>query len=185
MPPTTASTSGASGRSLRRSSVLLAGGIGAAAWALAGIVVAGAAAASSAGGGGRSGQMQAQRLVRSGMDKFKAGDVEGSLLDFDAALDADAGIRPFLWQRGLSLYYRDRFAEGAAQFRDDVAVNPNDTEESIWAFLCESALQGPEAARRSMLQVRKSKRVSHDCSTRRVLSCKTKASISPSCPVLL
>ena len=104
---------------------------------------------------------------------------------FGQVWDAVDCIRPFLWQRGLSLYYRDRFAEGAAQFRDDVAVNPNDTEESIWAFLCESALQGPEAARRSMLQVRKSKRVSHDCSTRRVLSCKTKASISPSCPVLL
>lgn len=37
--------------------------------------------------------------------------------------------------------------------RDDVAVNPNDTEESIWAFLCEAQLDGPEAARQRMLQV--------------------------------
>ena len=29
---------------------------------------------------------------------------------------------------GLSLYYADRFDEGAQQFRKDVAVNPNDTE---------------------------------------------------------
>jgi hypothetical protein len=38
--------------------------------------------------------------------------------------------------------------------RDDVAVNPNDTEESIWAFLCEAQMQGPEAARDIMLKVR-------------------------------
>lgn len=44
---------------------------------------------------------------------------------------------PYLWQRGLSLYYADRFQDGADQFRRDVAVNPNDTEEAIWAFLCE------------------------------------------------
>lgn len=35
----------------------------------------------------------------------------------------------------------------------DVAVNPNDTEESIWAFLCEAQLIGPEAARQQMLKV--------------------------------
>jgi hypothetical protein len=37
--------------------------------------------------------------------------------------------------------------------RDDVAVNPNDTEESIWAFLCEAQLEGAEAARTKMLKV--------------------------------
>lgn len=44
----------------------------------------------------------------------------------------------------------------------DVAVNPNDTEESIWAFLCEAQIPslGPEAARAQMLQVgRDSRRV--------------------------
>ena len=35
-------------------------------------------------------------------------------------------------QRGLSLYYVKQYEEGARQFRDDVAVNPSDTEESIW-----------------------------------------------------
>lgn len=37
--------------------------------------------------------------------------------------------------------------------RDDVAVNPNDTEESIWAFLSEAQLQGPDTARENMLKV--------------------------------
>jgi len=58
-----------------------------------------------------------------------------------------------LWQRGLSLYYVNRFEEGATQFREDVAVNPNDTEESIWCFLCEAQLHGPEEARRRFLKV--------------------------------
>ena len=32
-------------------------------------------------------------------------------------------------------------------------MNPNDTEESIWAFLCEAQLHGPKVARQQMLQV--------------------------------
>jgi hypothetical protein len=46
-----------------------------------------------------------------------------------------------------------RFEEGAKQFRDDVAVNPNDTEESIWCFLCEAQLYGPDKAHQNFLQV--------------------------------
>ena len=40
------------------------------------------------------------------------------------------------------------------QFREDVAVNPNDTEESIWTFLCEAQMVGAEAARQQFLEVR-------------------------------
>lgn len=87
------------------------------------------------------------------MTKFQAGDVEGSLADFNAALRARPSIRPYLWQRGLSLYYVEQYAEGAQQFRDDVAVNPNDTEEAIWAFMCEARLDDPEAARQKFLRV--------------------------------
>ncbi len=43
--------------------------------------------------------------------------------------------------------------EGAQQFRDDVAVNPADTEEAIWAFMCEARLWGAERARECFLQV--------------------------------
>lgn len=95
-----------------------------------------------------------QSLVRSGMRKFQAADVKGSLLDFDEALKlGGVRLRPYLWQRGISLYYLDSFQEGAKQFRDDVAVNPSDTEESIWAFLCEAQLYGPDKARQDILKV--------------------------------
>lgn len=46
-----------------------------------------------------------------------------------------------------------RFEEGAEQFRLDVAQNPNDTEESIWCFLCEAQLYGVDEARRRFLKV--------------------------------
>lgn len=49
-----------------------------------------------------------------------------------------------------------RFEEGAEQFRIDVAQNPNDTEESIWCFLCEAQLYGADEARRRFLEVSKS-----------------------------
>lgn len=45
------------------------------------------------------------------------------------------------------------YALGAIQFRQDVAVNPNDTEEAIWAYMCEAREVGPEAARAQFLQV--------------------------------
>ena len=97
-------------------------------------VTAAAAAAASFG-----------ELVRRGMRRFEANDVEGSLADFDAAAALAPERRALLWQRGLSLFYASRFAEGASQFRLDVAANPNDTEEAIWALLCEARLPDAEA----------------------------------------
>ena len=79
-------------------------------------------------------------LVRAGMAAFVQGDVTTSLLRFDEAAAADATKRPLLWQRGLSLFYQEQYALGAEQFRLDVAANPNDTEESIWALICEARL---------------------------------------------
>ena len=45
------------------------------------------------------------------------------------------------------------YEEAAKQFRDDVAVNPSDTEEAIWAFLSEAKLMGSAKARQQFLQV--------------------------------
>jgi len=87
------------------------------------------------------------------MTRFVRGEVGEARQDFDAAMAMDASIRPRLWQRGLALYYLEEFEEGAKQFRVDVDANPNDTEEAIWTFLCESRLLGTDEARRNFLQV--------------------------------
>ncbi|XP_021682222.2 uncharacterized protein LOC110666140 isoform X4 [Hevea brasiliensis] len=91
--------------------------------------------------------------IRRGMLLFRQGDVLGSLAEFDKAIELDPRQKAYLWQRGLSLYYLDRFEEGAEQFRFDVAQNPNDTEESIWCFLCEAQLYGVDDARKQFLEL--------------------------------
>lgn len=50
------------------------------------------------------------------------------------------------WQRGLSLYYAEQYAEGAKQFRYDIAANPQDAEEIIWTLMCDSKILGYEKA---------------------------------------
>lgn len=95
-------------------------------------------------------------LMYSGMETFTSAEskakVEESVTLFDKAATAGYPANR-LWQRGLSLYYADRFNEGAKQFRDDVALNPNDTEESIWAMLCEARTLGFDEARRQMITI--------------------------------
>ncbi|KAL3685484.1 hypothetical protein R1sor_003506 [Riccia sorocarpa] len=120
---------------------------------IAGAVAAAGALAVAAMGGRESPSQQAILVTRKGMRLFEQGKVKESLEKFDEALELDPRQRPYLWQRGLSLYYLDRFEDGAAQFRDDVAVNPNDTEEALWTFLCEARIYGPEEARRRFLKV--------------------------------
>ncbi|EYU42200.1 hypothetical protein ABFS82_14G193500 [Erythranthe guttata] len=96
---------------------------------------------------------EAAIAIRRGMLLFRQGDVLGSIAEFDKAIELDPRQKAYLWQRGLSLYYVNRFEEGAEQFRIDVAQNPNDTEESIWCFLCEAQLYGVDQARTRFLQV--------------------------------
>ncbi|XP_077219278.1 tetratricopeptide repeat (TPR)-like superfamily protein [Tasmannia lanceolata] len=102
--------------------------------------------------GGNSAR-EAVITVTRGMQLFRQGNVHGSLVEFDKAMELDPRQKSYLWQRGLSLYYLNRFEEGAEQFRLDVAANPNDTEESIWSFLCEAQLYGVDEARKRFLEV--------------------------------
>lgn len=76
--------------------------------------------------------VQARQYIRSGMEQFRNGDIATSIQLFDAAEAADPNIAPFLWQRGISYYYDNRFNNASVQFRLDTSVNPNDTEEIVW-----------------------------------------------------
>ena len=79
--------------------------------------------------------IDSRTFVSRAMQKFERNDVEGATLDFDALIAKSPGSKPYLWQRGIALYYIDEFGEAEKQFREDVKVNPNDTEEAAWAFL--------------------------------------------------
>lgn len=58
----------------------------------------------------------------------------------------------FLGLNVSEINFFGRFEEGAEQFRLDVAQNPNDTEESIWCFLCEARLYRVDKARDQFLE---------------------------------
>lgn len=96
-------------------------------------------------------------LVFAGGQAFKGGHVEDSIRLFDAA--AAVGYpKSLLWQRGISLYYAQRFQEGYEQFRKDAELNSQDTEESVWAMVCEAPLDGFEKSRSNMQVVQEESR---------------------------
>ncbi|GAB2218687.1 hypothetical protein Droror1_Dr00001914 [Drosera rotundifolia] len=109
-------------------------------------------------GGGNNNSRDAVIAIRRGMQLFREGDVAGSVLEFDRAIELDPRQKAYLWQRGLSLYYLNRYQDGADQFRLDVAQNPNDTEEAIWCFLCEAPIYGVDEARKGFLKVGRDRR---------------------------
>lgn len=88
--------------------------------------------------------------VQLGMALFRNGDVTGSIKEFDIAMTKNPNLAAYMWQRGLSLYYAERYAEGSKQFRYDIAANPSDAEEIIWTIMCESKLQGFSTALANM-----------------------------------
>ncbi|HWN94873.1 MAG TPA: tetratricopeptide repeat protein [Methylomirabilota bacterium] len=90
---------------------------------------------------------------------FKAGYFKESVADFDRVLERSPGQAPHHWQRGISLYYAGRFADGRKQFDLHRAVNPNDVENAVWHFLCAAREQGITNARASMLPVGPDSRV--------------------------
>lgn len=97
---------------------------------------------------------EAKAYIRRGMVKFKLAQIEDSIQDFDAAEKLDRSVSPYLWQRGLSFYYAERFEEGAKQFELDLTVNSQDVEETVWRYLCIARIKGATAARNSLLVVK-------------------------------
>ena len=89
---------------------------------------------------------------------FDAKPVESARL-FDELVEAVPSAEPDLWQRGLALYYADRFADGRAQFELHRTVNPNDVENPAWHFFCVARLEGMKAAREKLLPVGEDPRV--------------------------
>ena len=80
-------------------------------------------------------------LIYSGMDAFRREDISSSVKMFDEALVKAPEMYPYLWQRGLSLYYANDYAKCSAQFNFDTKINSKDYEETIWASICENGLR--------------------------------------------
>jgi tetratricopeptide (TPR) repeat protein len=89
------------------------------------------------------------------MQEFQANQVEKSVASFDEAIAIDPNSADYLWQRGLSLYYVDRFDDAADQFLRDVRLNPRDTEESIWRLVSQARGKtgGFDSAQAGMIKI--------------------------------
>jgi len=96
---------------------------------------------------------------RRGEDHFRAGRIAESIADFDRAIKLEPRLAPQHWQRGISLYYANRFADGQAQFELHQTVNPSDVENAVWHFLCVARASGVAKARASLIPIPQDTRV--------------------------
>jgi len=100
-----------------------------------------------------------QELFREAVKLFFDAKPVESARTFDQLVLAVPGAEPELWQRGLALYYAERYADGQRQFELHMTVNPNDVENPAWHYLCVAKLEGVQAARGKLLPVGKDARV--------------------------
>ncbi len=77
---------------------------------------------------------------------LRSGRPEKAVPLFDEFAKKHPDQKPYLWQRGIALYFVGRFADGAEQFEVHRQVNPNDVENAAWHYLCVAKSESPETA---------------------------------------
>jgi lipoprotein NlpI len=87
------------------------------------------------------------------VDQFAEGRFTQSAATFDEAAKMIPQEAPYLWQRGIALYYAGRYADCRRQFESHRTVNPDDVENAAWHFLCVAREQSPDKARGALLPV--------------------------------
>jgi lipoprotein NlpI len=95
----------------------------------------------------------AEAFIRRGMQRFTLAQIPESLADFDRAIELDPRQSPYLWQRGIALYYAGRFDDGRKQFDLHQTVNGNDVENSAWRYLCMARVRDVKAARKALMPI--------------------------------
>ncbi len=82
---------------------------------------------------------------------LRAGSVEPATQQFNRYVKEQPGQLPYLWQRGISLYFTGDYDEATEQFEVHRTVNPNDVENAAWHFLCVAKSQSVEKAKQLVL----------------------------------
>lgn len=100
-----------------------------------------------------------QELLDRAVAHFDVGRIAESAADFDRLAQADPAAMPYLWQRGIVLYYAGRFADCRQQFERHRTVNPDDVENAAWHFLCVARAESALRARAALLPVGPDSRV--------------------------
>ena len=94
-----------------------------------------------------------QILLDRAVAEFEAGRFTESASLFDRLADADPDRAPYLWQRGIALYYAGRYGDCRRQFESHRSVNPDDVENAAWHYLCVARAESSAAARAALLPV--------------------------------
>lgn len=103
--------------------------------------------------GAQTAVAQARAELNRAIKHFEAGRITESVAAFDEVVRLVPSEMPYLWQRGIALYYAGRYADCAAQFESHRLANPNDVENAAWHFLCVARGESPEKARQALLPV--------------------------------
>jgi lipoprotein NlpI len=94
-----------------------------------------------------------------GEEHFFAGRIKKALVEWDAQVKEDPASLPGHWQRGLALYYAERYKDGRIQFEAHQKVNSEDVENAVWHFLCVAKAESVEAARKAFIPITRDARV--------------------------
>jgi lipoprotein NlpI len=98
-------------------------------------------------------------LLDRAVAEFSKGRISESVAAFDELARLAPGEAPYLWQRGIALYYAGRYKDCRAQFESHRTVNSDDVENAAWHFLCVARADSPKAARAALLPVGPDSRV--------------------------
>ena len=82
---------------------------------------------------------------------LRCGESKRAVKLFDEHIENRPADKPYLWQRGIALYFLGRYQAGAEQFEIHRKVNPNDVENAAWHFLCLAKKDSPESAKKLLL----------------------------------
>ena len=90
-----------------------------------------------------------------GGERFKLGDIKGSIEDFETYIKAKPEAYDDHWRYGISLYYAGRFADGAKQFKAGEKAFGNDVENVFFHYICNARIEGEgfEKARKNILKI--------------------------------
>lgn len=109
--------------------------------------------------GGEAQGQSPQALLDRAVAEFSKGRISESVAAFDELARVAPREAPYLWQRGIALYYAGRYKDCRAQFESHRTVNADDVENAAWHFLCVARGDSPKAARAALLPVGPDSRV--------------------------
>jgi len=92
------------------------------------------------------------------VENFKAENFRASVNDFDRLIKLQPSRSDSLWERGISCYYAEDYADGAKQFLDYQNYHDQDVENSVWRYLCLAESDGLAKARETLIPIERDPR---------------------------